>query len=131
MKTFESLKNDYIDESYDLFINGEWVKAEGGKTFTVTSPVNGEPLCTCAESSANDVDKAVKAAWAAFDSFKRTSVDDRAALLERIAAAMEANKDRLAMAECLDTGKLYKYALANVNFANHILPILRRYHPRI
>ena len=117
MKTFESLKNDYIDESYDLFINGEWVKAEGGKTFTVTSPVNGDPLCICAGSSASDVDRAVKAAWAAFDSFKRTSVDDRAALLERIAAAMEANKDRLAMAECLDTGKLYKYALANVNFA--------------
>ncbi len=117
MKTFEELRETCIDKSYDLFINGEWVKAEGEKTFSVTSPVNGEFLCTCAESSANDVDKAVKAAWAAFDSFKKTSVDDRVALLERIAAAMEANKERLAMAECLDTGKLYKYALANVNFA--------------
>lgn len=117
MRDFAEMKKSCIDESYNLFINGEWISAEGGATFTVTSPANGETLCTCAEASAADVDKAVKAAWNAFESYKRTSVDYRADLLEKIADAMEANKERLAMAECLDTGKLYTYAMGNVNFS--------------
>ncbi len=68
-------------EKYQLLINGEWVDGEGGKTFKTTSPADGRFLAECAEASKADVDKAVEAAWAAFDSWKRTSIQERATIL--------------------------------------------------
>lgn len=106
----------HVNDSYQLFIGGKWRDAEGGKTFPVTNPSNGEQLCVCAEATAADVDEAVKAAWAAFASYKKVSIDGRRDIINRIADTMEQNIDRLAMAECLDTGKLLSYAKANVTF---------------
>jgi len=107
----------YLDEKYSLFIDGKWVEARGGDTFKVTNPSNEEQLCVCSEASREDVDDAVKAAWKAFESYKRTSIDERASLLNKIADAMVANADHLAMVECLDTGKIYNEAMGNVLFS--------------
>ena len=59
------MTKNLIDARYGLFINGEWVDAEGGKTFVTTNPATGEKLAECADASAADVDRAVKAARAA------------------------------------------------------------------
>lgn len=107
----------YLDDKYSLFIDGKWVDAKGGDTFKVINPSNGEQLCVCSEASREDVDDAVKAAWKAFESYKRTSIDERASLLNKIADAMVTNADHLAMVECLDTGKLYSEAMGNVLFS--------------
>lgn len=107
----------YIDDKYSLFIDGKWVDAKEKDTFKVTNPSNGKLLCVCSEANREDVDDAVKAAWKAFESYKKTSIDERASLLNKIADAIVANADHLAMVECLDTGKLYSEAMGNVLFS--------------
>ena len=96
---------DYIQEDYKLFIGGEWVDAENGKTFKSYNPSNGEELATIASASASDVDRAVKAGQKAFESWKDSSPAERAALLNKIAETIENNLEHLAMVETLDNGK--------------------------
>ena len=50
-----------------LIIDGEAVDAASGKTFTTVNPATEEPICAVAEAGAEDVDRAVRAARAAFD----------------------------------------------------------------
>ena len=97
--------SDYIDSHYRLLINGQWVDGASGKTFDTFSPSTGERLATCAAADKEDVDAAVKAAWNAFATWKHTSPAERAAYLTRIADAMEAKAQHLAMVETLDNGK--------------------------
>lgn len=92
-------------DRYGLYINGKWVDSETWETFQAVSPANGEALAICAEASRNDVDKAVNAAWAAWDSWKKTTVVERADILMRIADVIDQNKERLAMIETMDNGK--------------------------
>ena len=94
-----------IDKRYGLFINGKWLDSSSGQTFTATNPANGEALAVCASANAEDVDKAVKAAQKAFDSWKKTSPTERAAALNKIADLIDAKAEHLAMVETLDNGK--------------------------
>ena len=96
---------NYINESYKLFIDGQWVDASDGGTFKTWCPANGEFLAQCAEATKEDVDKAVDSAWKAFASWKNTTVTERADILLRIADVIDANKEKLAMIESLDNGK--------------------------
>ncbi|MCE5256448.1 MAG: aldehyde dehydrogenase [Spirochaetaceae bacterium] len=93
-----------MDSEYTLFIDGKWVDG-GGKKFETRCPANGEVLATCAEADKEDVDKAVKAAWRAFETWKDVSPQERQRMLLKIADLMEANADKLAMIETLDNGK--------------------------
>ena len=95
----------YIDAKYDLLINGEWVTAEGGETFETFNPATGEKLADCANASPADIDRAVEAARAAFPAWSKTAPAERANLLLKVADLIEANAERLAMAETLDNGK--------------------------
>ena len=90
---------------YGNFIGGQWVEPASGRTFANTSPVNGRILCEVARSDATDIDRALDAAHAAKDAWGRTSVAERAKLLNAIAQRMEDNLDLLARAETLDNGK--------------------------
>ncbi len=94
-----------LKEKYQLFINGEWSDAEGGASLKTYSPGDGRLLAEIAEASKSDVDRAVAAAQAAFPSWKKTTVSERAAILNKIADIIDANADRLAMIETLDNGK--------------------------
>ena len=95
----------YIDAKYDLLINGEWEPAEGGETFETFNPATGEKLADCANASPADIDRAVEAARAAFPAWSKTAPAERANLLLKVADLIEANAERLAMAETLDNGK--------------------------
>ncbi len=94
-----------LDEFYKLFIDGRWVDSSCGKTFTTTNPANGEVLATCTNACGDDVDRAVDAAWAAFPAWKKTSPQERAAILNKIADLIDANAEHLAMVETCDNGK--------------------------
>lgn len=96
---------DYIKESYKLFIGGEWVDSSDGQTFKSYCPADGSELATCAEATKEDVDKAVDAAWKAFESWRHTTVAERAVILNKIADIIDENKELLAMVESLDNGK--------------------------
>lgn len=81
------------------YIDGAWVESEGGVPHKVINPATEEPVTEITLGSSADVDKAVAAAKRAFESFSRTSVDERVALIERI---LEAYKARAAdMAEAI------------------------------
>lgn len=95
----------YIDAKYDLLINGDWVPAAGGETFETFNPATGEKLADCANASPADIDRAVEAARAAFPAWSKTAPAERANLLLKVADLIEANAERLAMAETLDNGK--------------------------
>ncbi len=99
------MKDVTLQDTYQLFIGGEWKPASDGKTFTVTCPADGRVLAQCAEATKEDVDDAVKAAWKAFETWKNVPVNQRAAILNKIADIIDANKEHLAMVETLDNGK--------------------------
>src|SRR6201993_3866137 len=92
-------------ERYDNFIGGKWVAPRAGKYFDNVSPVTGQVVCKIARSEAEDIEAALDAAHAAKDAWGRTSVVERAIILNRIADRMEANLERLAVAETWDNGK--------------------------
>ena len=71
--------------AHQFFIDGAWVAPQSKRTIPVVDPSTEQPLGDVALGSAADVDKAVAAARAAFDAFSQTSVEDRMALLGRIA----------------------------------------------
>ena len=94
-----------IQPSYKLFIDGEFVGAEGGASLDVFNPATGEKISKIADASKADVDKAVTAARKAFESFRRTSVYERSALLNKIADVLEQNAEFIATVETIDNGK--------------------------
>lgn len=87
------------------FIAGKPRDAVSGATLEKSSPATGELLARLPDSSAEDVDLAVAAAAEAFPAWSQTPAAERSKVLLRIAALLEADLPRLAMAECLDTGK--------------------------
>jgi len=90
---------------YENFIGGQWVKPVGGQYFEALSPVNGQPFCEVARSTGADIEKALDAAHAAAPAWGKTSVAERSVLLNRIADVIEANLDKIALAESWDNGK--------------------------
>ena len=100
--------NNICDASYGLFINNEFVPSSDGKTFATVCPANGEKLADVSAATPEDVDRAVKVATEAFKTWSKTSPAERAALLLKIADAIDANIERLATVEMLDNGKPFR-----------------------
>lgn len=94
-----------LDKVYKLFIGGEWVDAEDKETLNSFSPADGSLLAEISEATRSDVDKAVDAAWKAFESYRHTTPKERAKILNEIADIIDANKEHLAMVETMDNGK--------------------------
>src|SRR5579863_2189194 len=98
-----------------LLIGNEWVNSKSGKTFPTLNPATGEEICQLAEADAQDVDRAVRAARAAFQPgspWRRLSAAERGRLLNKLADLIEQNASELARLESLDNGKPYAVALA-------------------
>ena len=88
-----------------MLIGGRWQDSAGG-TFENLNPATGELLCTVAAGTAEDVDRAVKAARAALDGeWGATPGAARGRLLNRIADLIERDAQQLARLEALDIGK--------------------------
>jgi len=87
-----------------FYIDGAWVDPVEPRTLDVINPATEEAVATISLGSAKDVDRAVKAARAAFPAFSRTSKADRIALLERIIEAYKARYDDIAKAISLEMG---------------------------
>ena len=97
---------------YENFIGGQWVPPADGQYFEALSPVNGQPFCEVARSTAADVDTALDAAHAAAPAWGRTPVAERAVILNKIADVIEANLESIALAESWDNGKPIRETLA-------------------
>ena len=101
-----------LKESYGLYIGGEWRPASDGALYTSTNPANGEVLAQCAQATKEDVDAAVAAAWEAFPEWKKTTKEERAAILDKIGDRIEENMELLAKVESMDNGKPIRETMA-------------------
>jgi len=92
-----------------LYINGEYVDAADGATFAVENPAEASTLAEVAEAKDADIDRAVAAARAAFESdeWQRLAARQRGRLLYKLADLVEENIDELARIETLQNGKPY------------------------
>ena len=79
-----------------FYINGEWVSPSTNEECEVINPATEEVIGTVAMGSEVDVNKAVAAAKAAFETFSKTSIEERMALLDRIIAAYKAKMEKVA-----------------------------------
>ena len=93
-------------------IGGEWSPPMKGNYFENISPVTGKPFCEIPRSTSEDIERALDAAHAAKGRWGKTSVTERANILNKIADRMEANLELLAVAETWDNGKPVRETLA-------------------
>src|ERR1700688_3693837 len=93
--------------TYKNYVNGEWLGSASGETFPVYDPSTEEVIAQVAAAGATDVDRAVKAARAAFDGgpWATTSAQDRGRVLFKLAEKIRQNAALLAEIECRNTGK--------------------------
>jgi betaine-aldehyde dehydrogenase len=94
-------------KTYQNYINGQWVGSASNETFAVYDPSTEEVIAQVASATAADVDKAVKAARAAFDSgpWAQTTAQDRGRILFKLAEKVRQNAAALAELEARNCGK--------------------------
>lgn len=95
---------------YRLYIDGEDVDASSGETFDALNPTTGRTWARIALGGADDVDRAVRAANAAFEceAWRRLSPTRRGRLMMRLADLIADRAEEIAAIEVADNGKLYK-----------------------
>jgi len=96
-----------------IFINNEWEESVSGKTFPTINPATGEVICQVQEGDKADVEKAVKAARAAFklgSVWRTMDASKRGNLMNKLADLMERDRVYLASLESLDNGKPFNDA---------------------
>jgi betaine-aldehyde dehydrogenase len=93
--------------TYQNYVNGQWVSSASGETFPVYDPSTEEVIAQVASSNTADIDRAVKAARAAFDSgpWATTTAQDRGRILFKLAEKIRQNAPQLSVLECRNTGK--------------------------
>jgi betaine-aldehyde dehydrogenase len=97
---------------YQLFIDGKFVDAESGKTFTTPNPATGEAFAEVAEADKADIDKAVDAARRAFEGkWSRISARERGRMLYKLSQLVESKTKELAELETADNGKPIRESL--------------------
>jgi aldehyde dehydrogenase (NAD+) len=105
-QTTEAVRHPFANgEVKRMLINGEWVRAASGKTFESRNPATGDLLATVAEGDAEDINRAVGAARAAFEGpWSKFRPYERQALLLKIADLVEKHYDELSLLDTLDMG---------------------------
>ncbi|MGA0151380.1 MAG: aldehyde dehydrogenase family protein, partial [Luminiphilus sp.] len=93
-----------------FYINGQWVDPITPKTLEVLDPSTEQPCATISLGSGADVDLAVAAAKAAFETFSQTSVEERVQMLERMAEIFQRRIGEIAEAIRLEMGAPIKLA---------------------
>jgi betaine-aldehyde dehydrogenase len=95
------------EKNYKNYVNGQWVDGSTKETFSVFDPSTEEVIAQVASANAADVDHAVKAARAAFDSgpWSQTTAQDRGRILFKLAEKVRQNAAMLAEIEARNTGK--------------------------
>jgi succinate-semialdehyde dehydrogenase / glutarate-semialdehyde dehydrogenase len=104
-----------------MYINGEWVNAESGKTYELKSPATGELLGLIADGGAAETKKALQAAKDAFPLWAKIPAKERGAMLKRTEALMLERIDEIARLVALENGKPFTEAKEEVRFSSGYL----------
>jgi phenylacetaldehyde dehydrogenase len=114
MAPTEDKVSNFVSKTRKMLINGKWVEAASGKTFSTFNPATGEVLAQVAEGDRTDIDLAVKAARAAFETgpWSKLTPSERGRLIWKLADLLEQNLEEFAELETLDNGKPFTIAKA-------------------
>ena len=104
-------------KTFKNYIDGEWVDAASGETFESTSPANGDTIGVFPKSGAEDVDRAVAAAKAAFEEWRLVPAPKRGEILFRFAHLVTEAKDELTELMSREMGKVTAEAGGDVQEA--------------
>jgi 5-carboxymethyl-2-hydroxymuconic-semialdehyde dehydrogenase len=102
----------FRDARLPHFIDGKHAAGVAGRSFENRTPIDNSLLGTVEAGDAQDVDRAAASAKAAFASWRRMPGDKRRALLHRIADAIEARGEEIALVESVDTGQPIRFMKA-------------------
>ncbi|MGE7090336.1 aldehyde dehydrogenase family protein [Lysinibacillus sp. NPDC048646] len=102
-----------------MFINGDWVHADGEDLLNVTNPSTGEVLAQIINASEAQVNEAVRAARLAFESeeWRQTRAFERGQLLVECARYIRMHAEEWSLLECRDVGKPLTQARADIEAA--------------
>jgi succinate-semialdehyde dehydrogenase/glutarate-semialdehyde dehydrogenase len=114
-----------------LYINGKWVDAAGGKTVDVHDPATGLVLKSIADASPADGMKALDAAVAAQDAWAATPPRTRSDILRKAFDRVQELKDEFALLMTLEMGKPLSEAIGEVNYGSEFLRWFREEAVRI
>jgi acyl-CoA reductase-like NAD-dependent aldehyde dehydrogenase len=101
-----------VQDRTQLYVDGAWVPSTGTATIDVVNPATEQVIGRIAEGTADDVDRAVRAARAAFDGWSRTSVEERAKFLTRLHEALSARAEEIARTITEEMGSPARFAQA-------------------
>src|SRR3954468_13824997 len=104
-------------KTFQNYIGGEWVDSASGETFESTSPATGESIGIFPKSTAEDVDRAVAAAKAAFEEWRLVPAPQRGEILYRFANLLTEEKDDLTDLMSHEMGKVKAEAGGDVQEA--------------
>src|SRR3981189_1257795 len=104
-------------KTYSMLINGEWVASKSAKTFSVYDPSTEEVIAQVPDANADDVNRAVAAAKAAFEEgpWATTTAQERGRVLFRLSEKVRQNLPALAELECRNSGKPIVEAEYDIN----------------
>lgn len=109
------MQTQYAYSQDKLFIGGEWVDPLDGEVVPSIDPSTGAPWALAAFGGKRDIDRAVEAAQAAMRGpWSRMAAAERAAILRRIGALLEANAERIAVLESRDNGRPLRETKLNI-----------------
>jgi len=97
----------YVAKTRQMLINGKWVDAASGKTFPSYNPATGDVLAKVAEGDAEDINRAVAAARAAFETgpWRKLTPSERGRMIWKLGDLIEKHLEEFAQLESLDNGK--------------------------
>lgn len=88
-----------------IFVDGQWIAADSGRTITVTDPATGETIGTIPNAGKAETRRAIEAAHAAFPAWRAKTTAERAALLQKLAELIRQNSEALAHLLTQEQGK--------------------------
>lgn len=101
----ESTSHIKLKDKYDLFIGGEFVKPLSKKYFNTLNPATNQSIAKIADANDKDVDRAVKSARKAFESWSKLEPKERGKYIFRIARMIQERAKEFAVIESMDGGK--------------------------
>ena len=101
----ESTSHIKLKDKYDLFIGGEFVKPLSKKYFNTLNPASNQSIAKIADANDKDVDRAVKSARKAFESWSKLDPKERGKYIFRIARMIQERAKEFAVIESMDGGK--------------------------
>ncbi len=110
--SLEPSVSSFVGRKHKLLVNGKWTDSASGKTFPTYNPATGDVLSQVAEGDREDIDRAVKAARAAFETgpWSKMTPSERGRAIWKLADLIERHLEEFAQIESLDNGKPLKVA---------------------